>query len=140
MALRLHGCKITPGSARGEVLVTSEPISFWGGVDPASGRIIDPRHELFGQTVCGKVLAFPYGKGSSTTSLIILELLQVSKAPAAIINVHTEPILATGPVVSRIFFDRNLPMMTLTEKDFNRLNTGQQVVVDADSSVVQIQG
>ena len=111
MALRLHGCRITPGSARGEVLVTSEPISFWGGVDPANGRIIDPRHELFGQTVCGKVLAFPYGKGSSTTSLIILELLQVGKAPAAIINVHTEPILATGPVVSRIFFDRNLRLV-----------------------------
>ena len=139
MALSLHGCKITPGRARGEVLVTSQPISFWGGVDPATGRIIDPRHELFGQAVCGKVLAFPYGKGSSTTSLIILELLQVGKAPAAIINVHTEPILATGPVVSRIFFDRNLPMMTLTEKEFNLLSTGQQVVVDADSKVVRIE-
>ena len=120
-------------------MVTSEPISFWGGVDPASGRIIDPRHELFGQTVCGKVLAFPYGKGSSTTSLIILELLQVGMAPVAIINVHTEPILATGPVVSRIFFDRNLPMMTLAETDFKLLRTGQQVVVDADSKVVRIE-
>jgi predicted aconitase with swiveling domain len=139
MALRLHGCKIAPGLARGEVLVTSEPISFWGGVDPASGRIIDPRHELFGQTVCGKVLAFPYGKGSSTTSLIILELLQVGKAPAAIINVHTEPILATGPVVSRIFFGRNLPMITLAETDFKLLRTGQQVSVNADNGVVRIE-
>jgi predicted aconitase with swiveling domain len=125
--------------ARGEVLVTLEPISFWGGVDPASGRIIDPRHELFGQTVCGKVLAFPYGKGSSTTSLIILELLQVGKAPAAIINVHTEPILATGPVVSRIFFGRNLPMITLAETDFKLLRTGQQVSVNADNGVVRIE-
>ena len=140
MALRLHGCKITPGLAWGEVLVTSEPISFWGGVDPASGRIIDPRHELFGQTVCGKVLAFPYGKGSSTTSLIVLELLQVGKAPVAIINVHTEPILATSPVVSRVFYGQSLPMITLAEKDFNLLSTGQQVLVDADSSVVQIEG
>lgn len=139
MALRLHGCKIAPGLARGEILVTSEPISFWGGVDPASGRIIDPRHELFGQTVCGKVLAFPYGKGSSTTSLIILELLQVGKAPAAIINVHTEPILATGPVVSRIFFGRNLPMITLAETDFKLLRTGQQVSVNADNGVVRIE-
>jgi predicted aconitase with swiveling domain len=139
MALRLHGCKIAPGLARGEVLVTSEPISFWGGVDPASGRIIDPRLELFGQTVCGKVLAFPYGKGSSTTSLIILELLQVGKAPAAIINVHTEPILATGPVVSRIFFGRNLPMITLAETDFKLLRTGQQVSVNADNGVVRIE-
>jgi len=140
MALSLRGCKIAPGRARGEVLVTSEPISFWGGVDPASGRIIDPRHELFGQEVCGKVLAFPYGKGSSTTSLIILELLRVGKAPAAIINVHTEPILATGPVVSRIFFGQSFPMITLAEKDFKLLSTGQQAVVDADSKVVQIEG
>jgi len=140
MALSLHGCKITPGRARGEVLVTSQPISFWGGVDPATGRIIDPRHELFGQEVCGKVLAFPYGKGSSTTSLIILELLRVGKAPAAIINVHTEPILATGPVVSRIFYGQGIPMITLAEKDFECLSTGQQAVVDADSRLVQIEG
>jgi predicted aconitase with swiveling domain len=57
MAVSLHGCKITPGRAWGEVLVTSQLISFWGGVDPASGRIIDPRHELFGQEVCGKAPA-----------------------------------------------------------------------------------
>jgi predicted aconitase with swiveling domain len=135
----LKGCRIVPGKARGKVLVTSEPISFWGGVDPASGRIIDPRHELFGQEVCGKVLAFPYGKGSSTTSLIILELLRTNKAPAAIINIHTEPILATGPIVSRIFYGRGIPMITLREADFLRLKTGQQAVVDADNSAVHIE-
>jgi predicted aconitase with swiveling domain len=138
MVLRLNGCKIAPGRARGEVLVTAEPISFWGGVDPKTGGIIDPRHELFGRKVCDKVLAFPYGKGSSTTSLIMLELLRVGKAPAAIINVHTEPILATGSIVGRIFYGRELPMITLSEKDFKRLKTGQQVVVDAERGVVQI--
>lgn len=139
MELTLKGCKIVPGKAQGEVLATAEPISFWGGVDPDSGRIIDPRHELFGQEVCGKVLAFPQGKGSSTTSLIILELLRVGKAPAAIINVHTEPILATGPIVSRIFYGQGIPMITLAEKDFKCLNTGQRVVVDADCNIVQIE-
>jgi predicted aconitase with swiveling domain len=139
MALTFNGCKIAPGSTRGEVLATAEPISFWGGVDPKTGCIIDPRHELFGREVCGKVLAFPYGKGSSTTSLIILELLRVGKAPAAIINVHTEPILATGPVVSRIFYGQGIPMITLAQKDFERLKTGQHVVVDADRGTVQIE-
>ena len=140
MAVNLHGCKISPGRAGGEVLVSSQPISFWGGVDPANGQIIDPRHELFGQKICGKVLAFPQGKGSSTTSLIILELLRVGKAPAAIVNVHAEPILATGPVVSRIFYGWQIPMITLAESDFKRLSTGQQVVVDAGRQVVQIVG
>ena len=140
MGQRLTGRVVIAGAASGTAVVSAQPISFWGGVDPTSGRIIDPRHELFGQEVCGKVLAFPYGKGSSTTSLIILELLRVGKAPAAIINVHTEPILATGPVVSRIFYGQGLPMITLSEKDFKLLSTGQQVVVDADSRKVQIEG
>ena len=140
MAVSLHGCKISPGRASGEVLISSQPISFWGGVDPASGRIIDPRHELFGQEICGKVLAFPHGKGSSTTSLIILELLRVGKAPAAIINIQAEPILATGPVVSRIFYGRGIPMVTLAKREFKRLSTGQQVVVDADNQLVHIVG
>ena len=140
MTVSLRGCKISPGRADGEVLVSLQPISFWGGVDPASGRVIDPRHELFGQEICDKVLAFPQGKGSSTTSLIILELLRVGKAPAAIINVHAEPILATGPVVSRIFYGWEIPMITLAERDFKRLSTGQQVEVDADNQVVLIVG
>jgi predicted aconitase with swiveling domain len=139
MELSLKGCKIAPGKARGKVLATEEPISFWGGVDPASGRVIDPRHELFGQEICGKVLVFPQGKGSSTTSLIILELLRVAKAPAAIINVHTEPILATGPIVSRLFYDQGFPMITLAETDFKRLRTGQLAEVDADNCIVHIE-
>jgi predicted aconitase with swiveling domain len=68
---KITGCCVVPGVAKGAVLTTSQPISFWGGVDPASGLINDPRHELFNQSIAGKVLVFPFGKGSSTSSLII---------------------------------------------------------------------
>jgi len=106
VALKITGCCVVPGIAKGEVLVTSQPISFWGGVDPATGLINDPRHDLFGQSVAGKVLVFPFGKGSSTGSLIMLELARVDKAPAGIVNVRTEPILATGPIVCNYFYGR----------------------------------
>lgn len=136
MAHKLAGCGVVPGIAKGEVLVTSQPISFWGGVDPASGLINDPRHDLFGQSVAGKVLVFPFGKGSSTGSLIMLELARVDKAPAAIVNVRTEPILATGPIVSNHFYGRQIPIISLDENSFRQLETGQVVTVNASKNLI----
>ena len=138
MAHKLAGCGVVPGIAKGEVLVTSQPISFWGGVDPASGLINDPRHDLFGQSVAGKVLVFPFGKGSSTGSLIMLELARVDKAPAAIVNVRTEPILATGPIVSNHFYGRQIPIISLDENSFRKLETGQVVTVNASENFIVI--
>jgi uncharacterized protein len=136
VAHKLAGCGVVPGIAKGEVLVTSQPISFWGGVDPASGLINDPRHDLFGQSVAGKVLVFPFGKGSSTGSLIMLELARVDKAPAAIVNVRTEPILATGPIVSNHFYGRQIPIISLDENSFRQLETGQVVTVNASKNLI----
>lgn len=131
MAKQLAAHCIVGGTAAGEVLATSQPISFWGGVDPTTGMINDPRHELFNRSVAGKILAFPYGKGSSTGSLMILELARIGKAPAAIINIKTEPILATGPIVCRHFYGVAIPVVTLNQAVFETLYSGQQVQVDA---------
>jgi predicted aconitase with swiveling domain len=132
----LRGCCVVPGKCEGEILVSSQPISFWGGVDPVTGCINDPRHDLFGQSISGKVLVFPFGKGSSTTSLIILELARVDKAPAAIINLRTEPILATGPIVCKHLYGKEIPVVTLDEGAFQILKTGQHVVVNASGGEV----
>jgi predicted aconitase with swiveling domain len=134
----VRGCCVVPGQCEGEILVTSQPIGFWGGVDPITGCINDPRHELFGKSIAGKVLAFPFGKGSSTTSLIILELARVDKAPAAIINLRTEPILATGPIVCKHLYGKEIPIVTLGEAAFRMLKTGQHVVVNAHEGEVVI--
>ncbi len=136
MEKKIKGCCVVPGVVKGEVLTTSQPISFWGGVDPASGLINDPRHELFNQSVTGKVLVFPFGKGSSTGSLIILELARVDKAPAAIVNVRTEPILATGPIVCKHFYGKEIPIISFDEKSFQKLQTGQHVTVNATEGIV----
>ena len=134
----LKGRCVVPGHGEGEVIVTAQPISFWGGVDPETGCINDPRHELMGQSISGKVLAFPFGKGSSTGSLIMLELARVDKAPAAIINVRTEPILATGPIVSKHFYGKEIPIVTLDEEAFRMLKTGQHAIVNAAEGTVII--
>jgi len=131
MDLILKGCPVVPGRATGTVLKSDRSISFWGGVDPHTGRIVDPRHDLFGQSVAGRVLAFPVGKGSSTGSLIMLELARVGLAPAAMVTIRCEPILATGPIVIKHFYGRQIPVLTLSAEDFARLETGQQVCVDA---------
>lgn len=129
-----------PGEGCGRLLVTNAPISFWGCVDPGTGKISDKRHPLFGQTITATVLAFPFGKGSSTGSLMILELLRLDLAPAAIINIRTEPLLATGPVVGRHFYGKSFPIITVAESDFNRLKSGCQAQVTSgkENSYIRI--
>ena len=120
---------ILPGTSKGQILSTQQPISFWGCVDPATGNISDKRHELFGESISDRILAFPFGKGSSTGSLMILELLRLNLAPAAIINIRTEPLLATGPVVGKHFYGKTFPIVNVDESDFCLLKTGNYVEV-----------
>lgn len=131
---------ILPGTTRGTLLVTHQPISFWGCVDPASGTISDKRHELFGQSISQKALVFPFGKGSSTGSLMILELLRINLAPAAIINIRTEPLLATGPVVGKHFYGKTFPIINIEEADFDLLETGiyAEIISNKNGSCVRI--
>jgi predicted aconitase with swiveling domain len=92
--------------------------------------IIDPRHELFDQSITGKILAFPYGKGSAAAPLVLLELVKQTTAPAAIINIETDPLLVAGPIISKHFYGRSIPVVALTRKAFDRLQTGQAATVD----------
>ena len=131
---------ILPGTSQGQLLTTQQPISFWGCVDPVTGSISDKRHELFGESVSKKVLVFPFGKGSSTGSLMILELLRLNLAPAAIINIRTEPLLATGPVVGKHFYGKTFPIVNVDESNFYQLKTGwyAEVVSKRKTSYVRI--
>ena len=131
---------ILPGTGRGRLLSTRQPISFWGGVDPASGNISDKRHDLFGESISGRVLAFPFGKGSSTGSLMILELLRLNLAPAAIVNIRTEPLLATGPVVGKHFYGKTFPIVNIAESNFHLLKKGidAEIVSREQGSLIHI--
>lgn len=92
---------LLPGEAQGETLKLSAPISFWGGVDPKTGNIIDARHPERGQSIAGKILVLPGTIGSSSASAVLLELVHANRAPAAIIMPEPDAILLLGLVVAR---------------------------------------
>ncbi len=102
MLKRIKGRVISKGLARGSALVTDAPLSFLGGVDPTTGEIIDPRHDLYGCSVAKRVLVFPVGKGSTVGSYVIYQLKKRGVAPAAIINEVSDTIIAVGAIISDI--------------------------------------
>ena len=130
--MKWQGRKIYAGQATGEALVSSMGISFFGGVDPESGVVIERDHELEGQSVAGKVLVFPTGKGSTVGSYTLYRLKRAGKAPAAIINAECETITAVGCIIAEIPCVDRVPI--------GDLQTGQQLKVDGDAGVVAILG
>lgn len=83
-------------------MVTTQPISFLGGIDPTTGKIIERDHELLGESVKGRVLVFPYGKGSTVGSYTLYRLRKNGMAPSAIVNEECETIVAVGAIISEI--------------------------------------
>jgi uncharacterized protein len=126
----LQGRTISPGLAVGETLVTSMGISFFGGVDPATGLVVEKGHFLEGQCIRGKVLVFPTGKGSTVGSYTLYRLKKTGNAPAAIINAEAETITAVGCIISDIPCVDHIPL--------DRLSTGMQVRVDGESGKVEV--
>lgn len=98
----MKGRIILKGTAQEEALVTSQPISFYGGVDPNTGEVIEKGHELKGKIVKGKILVFPTGKGSTVGSYTLYRLKKNGLAPAGIINEECETVVAVGAIISEI--------------------------------------
>jgi len=132
MAIKCH--KVASGCAFGPALATGEAISFLGNVDPKTGVVVDPAHELYGQSLSGKVLIFPGGKGSTVGSYVIYQLKKRGLAPAAMINLRSEAIVAVGAIISGI------PLVDRVPEAILQLERGLQVEVDADRGLVRISG
>jgi len=125
------GKGIVAGVGEGFALVSSQPFSFWGDLNPETGKIIDPRSNLFGECIRGKVFVYPRGRGSSTTSAVLLEAIRCSNAPCAIINVEVEPVLTVGALVAQEIYDRTVPLLAVSENVFHLLHTGDYLIVDS---------
>ena len=131
--IKLYGRGIVHGEAQGRAIVTSQPISFFGGVDPEKGTIIERGHELEGKKVTGKILVFPRGKGSTVGSYVIYAMKKRGTAPAAIVNIETEPIIAAGCVLA------NIPLIDkLNENPIKVIKTGDFVEVLADEGIIEV--
>ena len=132
----IQGHAIIAGSAHGTALVSREPISFWGGYDWKTGEIIDRRHPLSGANARGRILAIPFTRGSSTTSEVLLEAIRAGTAPCAILTTGTDFFFALASVVADELYARPLPLVAIPEADFGRLETGDDIQIKADGSLI----
>ena len=128
---------LVAGAAEGRALVLDEPLSFWGGVDPATGDIVDPRHPQHGANVAGRILVMPSGRGSSSSSSVLVEAIRAGTAPAAIVLREADPILALGAIVARELFGTTIPVIVAAEV---ALRTDDLATVRADETGVELRG
>jgi predicted aconitase with swiveling domain len=129
----IRGRKISGGKAEGIALVSHEPISVFGGVNPDTGVVTEKGHELEGEAVKDRVLVFPCGKGSTVGSYALYRMKKKGVAPKAMINVECEPIVAVGAIIS------DIPTIDKLEKNpLTIIHSGNRVKVDAEQSTVEI--
>jgi len=129
----LHGHKVVGGLAEGEALVTCQPLTFVGGLDPATGLVTEKNHELTGQCITGKILVYPKGKGSTGNAYRMYDMAVQGTGPAAIINQIAEPVTAIGAIMGEI------PMVDkLSQDPLSAIATGDWVRVEASQGVVII--
>ncbi len=122
---------IGKGIGKGELIISNEPISFLGGVNPETGEIIDPNHELKGEIIKDKILFIPGGKGSTVGSYVIFQMKKNKTSPKAIICLEAEPIIATGAIMS------DIPMVDSPEDTSNLVN-GAIVEVNGNNGTIEI--
>jgi predicted aconitase with swiveling domain len=123
--MELKGRIILKGKAQEEALTTLQPISFYGGVDPNTGEIIEKGHELQGKSVKGKILVFPTGKGSTVGSYTLYRMKKNGTAPAGIINKECETVVAVGAIISEI--------PCVDKIDISKIKTGDLVRIENDT-------
>jgi predicted aconitase with swiveling domain len=128
--LILKGRVIVEGHCTAEALVSSKPISFLGGVDPADGKIIEKNHDLCGKCVKNKVLCFPHGHGSTVGSYVLYSLAKKGLAPKAILNQTGDPVVVVGAIIAEI------PM--IDQLDVNKIKNGDTLEIDANKGIVKI--
>jgi len=126
--MELKGRIICKGKGYGEALVTTQPISFYGGVDPNTGEVIEKGHELQGKSVKGKVLVFPTGKGSTVGSYTLYRMKKNDAAPAGIINKECETVVAVGAIISEI--------PCVDKIDISRIKTGDHVRIENEIVII----
>ncbi|MDA5640319.1 MULTISPECIES: cis-3-hydroxy-L-proline dehydratase [Agrobacterium] len=121
---------ILAGSAEGPVIATTEALSFWGGVDPATGRVIDVHHPLHGVCLTGGVLFMPTSRGSCTGSGVLLDLILTGRAPSALVLCEAEDVLTLGALIAAEMFGKPLPVLRLDAENFARFSKAAHVRID----------
>ncbi len=128
---------LVPGVATGRLIVLSEPVSLWGGLDPATGEIIDSHHPQRGVRVGGCILFMPGGRGSSSSSSILVEAVRQGTNPSAILLLREDPILIVGAIVAKMLYQTNVPIALVPSSILDHVGTGDYVRIERSSMTVQ---
>ena len=123
----MSGRLIAPGRARAPALVLDEALSLWGGMDPATGAIIERRHPQHGANVSGRVLVLPAARGSSSSASVLAEAVRAGTAPAAIVLGEPDLILALGAAVAEELYGVQIPILVLSTADLAEIRDGATV-------------
>ena len=129
-SVKIKGRMIFKGAVQGEALVTQKTLSFYGGVDPDTGKITERGHCLEGQCIKDKILVFKRGAGSTVGSYTMYRLKKQGTAPLAIVLEECEPIVAVGAIISEI--------PCVDKIDISKLKSGMKLKVDAENGTVEI--
>ena len=141
-AATIEATALVPGDGAGAPLTLVEPLSFWGGLDPASGVIIDRRHPQRHASVAGRTLMMPAGRGSSSGSAALAEAIRCGAGPAAILLLERDPIVAVGALVAAELYGAACPVALVEPKDWDRLAAAAGLAVTADDgrATIRLEG
>lgn len=120
---------LVEGEATGPALVLDRPLSFWGGFDAATGSIIDHRHPQAGASVSGTVLVMEAGRGSSSASSVLAEAVRLGTAPAAVVMLEADEIVALGAFIAGELYGIHIPVVVADRDVFRTFRTGEQISV-----------
>ena len=135
----ITGTRITSGSAQAAVLKLDEPVSFWGGIGP-EGTIIDVHHPQHGATVTGRILVMRTGRGSSSGTYVLAELIRLGLAPAGIILTEPDGIIATGALVAAELYGTQIPIAVVSASEYEQIEDGValSLTMNADEALISL--
>ena len=138
MSDELRAVTLVPGSGAGTPLRLDEPLSFWGGLDPATGLIIDRWHPQRGMNVAGRVLMMPAGRGSSSGSASLAEAIRLGVGPAAILLLERDAIVVVGAMVAGELYVRRCPVALVSAEDWERLAAARRLVAETGAAATAL--
>ncbi|HET9671508.1 MAG TPA: DUF126 domain-containing protein [Actinomycetota bacterium] len=130
----IDGRVLVPGEAEAVALVLDEPLSFWGGLDPTTGRIVEVGHPQHGAVVTGRILVMPSGRGSSSSATVLAEAIRLGTGPAGIVLREPDEIVVTGVLVAGELYGRSIPILVADGTTYANVRTGEPVTLGDEGS------
>ena len=125
----MEGRVLVAGSAQGIALVLEEPLSFWGGLDPATGEIVETSHPQRGALVTGRILVMPSGRGSSSSATVLAESIRLGTGPAGIVLGEPDDIVVLGSIVAAELYGTPIPVVLATIEAYGSIRGGDELTL-----------